>query len=775
MSSTVYTYDLTGQSVFPVNFEYLARRFVVITLVGATKRRLTLNVDYRFTAKNEITTTVPQNPGEFTQLEVRRRTSATDRLVNFTDGSILRSQDLNISQIQSIHIAEEGRDVADSSLVNNGSYWNALGFPMKNLGYGTEPTDAATMQNVSDEMRRTLRGAQGETLKEIPVPSLRTNRLMAFDSVGQPTTLTATSGSPQELELDLLDHTNLNKGAARVGRATRHAVEISELRLMEGRYAGDTVIVASYYGGWAAMTVATPMGGGTFVWSELETRPDNAGSVIRLPGKAGAWVRHGYVLKDVDFGVQGNGYNETLLMQRLFDSTSDGSSVELTTRVRALGLKCNSNSIAFSARSSAYAESPCLIPLLPSTIPVLEVGGYGWELDSIRVDDENQEYGAVFAGSVGIRFKRADGARDVDAYLRGCTVARFDVGVQIVGINTSFSELCTFSHCRDSIQVLQVGSETVRGIRVIGARFHGTPDTLGFCIRINGTAQQETEVSGCMADGIGGFYSGQLGRRTLLRDNAVATPKATAYVITGGTGGTLSGGSIGGGAGSAIVATDTLGCVFSGVTIDSMFQNGLVLSGSASVSSRDNKILGMNITNVNLVYASPVGHVYDGIFVGENCVLTEISGNSVRQITGTFGRYGICNLGNQTVVKAPNVVSGFMTAQWFQSPDQRVYGDISVNPNRPRITRSTGRAPAGKYGIGDIHENTAPTATLPIVKWVCTAASPVEWRAVEWVPQQFPTLPTLLLSDLGVYGIYNNKPVMWNGTAWTHFDGTAIV
>lgn len=203
MSSTVYTYTLTGQSIFPVNFEYLARRFVIITLVGATRQELTLNVDYRFTSKMEITTTVPQNPGEFTQLEVRRRTSATDRLVNFTDGSILRSQDLNISQIQAIHIAEEGRDISESSLVHNSIFWDALGYPIKNVGYGSEPTDAVNVQGLNDQMSRALRGGPTERLNEIPTPALRQGRLLGFDASGQPVAVTASSGSSTELEMRL--------------------------------------------------------------------------------------------------------------------------------------------------------------------------------------------------------------------------------------------------------------------------------------------------------------------------------------------------------------------------------------------------------------------------------------------------------------------------------------------------------------------------------------------------------------------------------------------
>ena len=203
MTSTIYSYSLTGGRVFPVAFEYLARRFVRVTLVGATRQELILNVDYRFISKTEIETTIAWAPGEYQTIEIRRVTSATDRLVNFTDGSILRSQDLNISQIQAIHIAEEGRDVAENSLLTDGFSWNALGFPIKNVGYPSLPTDAANGQYVLDNLRTALRVTPSETIAEIP--SDRANKVLAFDSNRQPVAIIPSAGSSMELELELKD------------------------------------------------------------------------------------------------------------------------------------------------------------------------------------------------------------------------------------------------------------------------------------------------------------------------------------------------------------------------------------------------------------------------------------------------------------------------------------------------------------------------------------------------------------------------------------------
>lgn len=107
--STIVTVPLNGQTDFNIPFEYLARKFVVVTLLGIDRKVLTLNSDYRFVSKTTISLANP-TPAGYTQLELRRVTSATERLVDFHDGSILRAHDLNISQIQTLHVAEEARN-----------------------------------------------------------------------------------------------------------------------------------------------------------------------------------------------------------------------------------------------------------------------------------------------------------------------------------------------------------------------------------------------------------------------------------------------------------------------------------------------------------------------------------------------------------------------------------------------------------------------------------------------------------------------------------------
>ncbi|AFH14444.1 tail fiber protein [Vibrio phage VP3] len=139
---TIVVYDITGQTDYTIPFEYLARKFVVVTLIGQDRKVLTLNTDYRFTTKTTIGLSDP-SPVGYDKIEIRRFTSATDRLVDFHDGSILRAYDLNLSQIQTLHVAEEARDLAgDSIAVDDNGDLDARGRKIVNLADAENDTDA---------------------------------------------------------------------------------------------------------------------------------------------------------------------------------------------------------------------------------------------------------------------------------------------------------------------------------------------------------------------------------------------------------------------------------------------------------------------------------------------------------------------------------------------------------------------------------------------------------------------------------------------------------
>lgn len=150
--STVRTYPLNGAVNFTITFEYLARKFVQVTLIGKDRKELVLNQDYRFTSKTQITTSRTWTAADgYQMIEIRRFTSATDRLVDFADGSILRAYDLNISQIQTLHVAEEARDLtADTIGVNNDGHLDARGRKIVNLAFATNDYDAVPLKQIKE-------------------------------------------------------------------------------------------------------------------------------------------------------------------------------------------------------------------------------------------------------------------------------------------------------------------------------------------------------------------------------------------------------------------------------------------------------------------------------------------------------------------------------------------------------------------------------------------------------------------------------------------------
>lgn len=107
---TVIQYP-TGSTEFDIPFDYLSRKFVRVSLVSDDNRRLLSNItEYRYVSKTRVKLLVATTG--FDRVEVRRFTSASERVVDFSDGSVLRANDLNVSQLQSAHIAEEARDAA---------------------------------------------------------------------------------------------------------------------------------------------------------------------------------------------------------------------------------------------------------------------------------------------------------------------------------------------------------------------------------------------------------------------------------------------------------------------------------------------------------------------------------------------------------------------------------------------------------------------------------------------------------------------------------------
>lgn len=154
MASTIANYQGNGSTTdFSVPFDYLAKKFVKVTVDSREK----LGGDYGDTTKDYFfvdKTTIRFNtaPASGTEIIIRRYTSATDRIVSFKDASVLKAKDLDASAIQTIHIAEEGRDIVnDALIVDKEGNWDARGHRIVNVGDPIGDNDAVSFKFYKDD------------------------------------------------------------------------------------------------------------------------------------------------------------------------------------------------------------------------------------------------------------------------------------------------------------------------------------------------------------------------------------------------------------------------------------------------------------------------------------------------------------------------------------------------------------------------------------------------------------------------------------------------
>lgn len=199
MVSTIIIYEGDGTKTdFTVPFDYLKKSFVTVRL--GTGTTLTggdygdTGSDYYFLDKTTIRLKVAPASGE--TLTIRRYTSATERVVTFKDASILKATDLDTSQVQALHIAEEGRDILDDSLSGNREgNWDAKGKRIVNVGtpvadsdavtYGVYKTDAkGAYQSKLDAERARDRAVEAETNSKKSEENAKLSEVNAQASAG---------------------------------------------------------------------------------------------------------------------------------------------------------------------------------------------------------------------------------------------------------------------------------------------------------------------------------------------------------------------------------------------------------------------------------------------------------------------------------------------------------------------------------------------------------------------------------------------------------------
>lgn len=190
MASTIIIYTGDGtRTDFTIPFDYLKKSFVTVRLGPVTT--LTggdygdTGSDYYFLDKTTIRLKVAPASGE--SLTIRRHTSATERVVTFKDASILKATDLDTSQMQALHIAEEGRDAINDAIIGDKEgNWDAKGHRIINVGAPIKDNDAVNLEyykkDVEGVYQARLNAEKARDAAKVSEANAKTSEISASDS-----------------------------------------------------------------------------------------------------------------------------------------------------------------------------------------------------------------------------------------------------------------------------------------------------------------------------------------------------------------------------------------------------------------------------------------------------------------------------------------------------------------------------------------------------------------------------------------------------------------
>lgn len=130
-------------------FDYLNKKFVKILLLREGGRELlTYPNDYAVENK-EVILKAPIRAEAHT-IRIFRETT-TERIVTWSDGSILKAADMTLDELQGLHIDEETRDfVWLNALCLNGEDWDARDKRITNVANPIEDKDAVNLKHVKE-------------------------------------------------------------------------------------------------------------------------------------------------------------------------------------------------------------------------------------------------------------------------------------------------------------------------------------------------------------------------------------------------------------------------------------------------------------------------------------------------------------------------------------------------------------------------------------------------------------------------------------------------
>lgn len=99
-------------------------------------------------------------------IRIRRITDKEEAVVDFQDGSVLSSEDLDQNTRQLLFVSQEAYDALEGTpTIDNDNRWDMLGLPIKNVGPARDPDDAVTYRQYATDMLPSMQQLQQQTAK----------------------------------------------------------------------------------------------------------------------------------------------------------------------------------------------------------------------------------------------------------------------------------------------------------------------------------------------------------------------------------------------------------------------------------------------------------------------------------------------------------------------------------------------------------------------------------------------------------------------------------
>jgi tetrahydromethanopterin S-methyltransferase subunit B len=140
--------DYTGDgstTTFSITFDYQNQSEISVTVDGVAQSGFT------FPSSTQVQLTTA--PAASSLVRVRRTTSLTSREVDFASGSVLTEEDLDNSNIQVFHAAQEAIDTANGAItLDDDDKWDAQSKVIKNVANPVNNTDAVNKQFISTNL-----------------------------------------------------------------------------------------------------------------------------------------------------------------------------------------------------------------------------------------------------------------------------------------------------------------------------------------------------------------------------------------------------------------------------------------------------------------------------------------------------------------------------------------------------------------------------------------------------------------------------------------------